>query len=129
MSISIADKLLGCIPWAILALSGCFLGSTVFIVQEIARAQHPEVALRLGLILFAGELLGLSGVYSYLILRSGKRGKSLLTHYSLVLAFMTSILGCLSAFLLFFIQPLYRINWVLVMWVRDSRRSLCSKYL
>ena len=62
-----------------------------------------ELALRLGLIFFAREHLGLSGVYAYLILRFPKPRTRLLRHYSLVLAFMTSFLGCLSASLLFFL--------------------------
>ena len=103
MSIFSADMLLRYIPWVIISLSGCFLGSTVFIVWEIARAQRLELALRLRLIFFAGEYLGLSGVYAYLILCFRKPGTSLLRPYSLVIAFMTSFLGCLSASLLFFL--------------------------
>lgn len=117
MSIFSAEKFFGYFSWVILGLSVCFLGSTIFIVQEIARAQRPETALRLGLVLFAGELLELSGVYAYLILRFRQPGTSFVRLYPLVLALITSVLGCLSASLLVFLEPLYRIDWVSALWV------------
>lgn len=102
--------------------------STLFVAQKLSRSQDSDAMLKLSLILFASELLWLSGLYAYLIRRTLWVGERLLRNYQLLLAFITSFLGCVSAFILLFLKPGYRIAWVLVLWVSRSN-NIISWYL
>jgi hypothetical protein len=96
----------------------------VFIVYKVVRYQRRE-GLKLSLILFAGELLGLSVVYACLIWRTWRTRTRLSGRYQLVLALVVSLLGCLSAFILCFLEPGDRINWISALWVSTSNNKSC----
>jgi hypothetical protein len=117
------------IHWIIFCTSGCFFGLTIFISQELARTQHHDAMLKLSLILSAVEFLGLSGLYADLIWRAGGGLRGLVRYYQLTLAFIVSLLACISAFIILFLLELgHRICWPLALWVSDSSNAV-SCYL
>ncbi|KAH7418734.1 hypothetical protein BKA64DRAFT_763362, partial [Cadophora sp. MPI-SDFR-AT-0126] len=101
-----------------------FLVSTVFIAHESFRNHNRPLMLRLGLISFAGEYLGLSSLYVCLIWNFRYPGANLSRYYQLILALVSSLLGCFSATILSFLGPVYRLNWVLVLWIQFGAATL-----
>lgn len=103
--------------WIIICVSGGLFGFSLFIVVEVARTQYRDTILEYGLKSFAGEFLGLSISYAYLTCYSRHPGTSLSRYYGLILAILTAVLGCLSAFILCLLKPGHRISWVSALWV------------
>jgi hypothetical protein len=103
--------------WVIICVSGGLFGLSVFITVQVARIQHREAMLKHGLISFASEFLGLSILYVCLVWYTRREGVKSSQSYQLGLAFVTAVLGCLSASILLFLEPGHRISWVLALWV------------
>ena len=104
-----------------LGVCSCFLGLTIFLVQGIARGQAAVAMIKIGLASFALESAGLSLLYVWLLwwLR-----KVWYKQYSLLLALITSVSGCLSATIPFLVARVHPVDWDLVLWVGGLPQQL-----
>lgn len=109
--------------WILLGVCCCSLGLTVFLVQGIARGQAETTMIKIGLASFAAESAGLSLLYTWVLwwLR-----KAWYKQYSVLLALVTAVSGCLSAVVPFLVALEHLVDWNLALWVSSFLNSLRS---
>jgi hypothetical protein len=117
------------ISWVVLGVAICFSGTTVFTVWETALSQHHDAITKLGLGLFAVELLeiGVIHVYLLIVFRSdttvGLHDTTVfgdLRDHKLGMACGASLIGCLIMLITFFVKLVHPINWLVALWVSAS---------
>lgn len=108
----------------LLGLCSCFLGLTIFIVHEIAQGRSTSTIstmLKMSLVSFAVEFIGLSALYYWIIFHLVN--EKWYRQYLMLFALGTTIFGLLTAIFPVLIDLVHQVDLELALWVSNINNS------